>query len=493
MLSFALQQAQGMYSGAGQEMAAGMRMSRDLALLAPEIAVLLTAVGALVLEMLRAGRAALPFTVIGLAVAAALSLPLLDEQTSVFMNTFRVDAVSGWAKLALLPATALCAVLARAEPSVRDTDREGTVYALFPLTALGALALAGAGDVMFVVLGVLLSSLGSFALVAYPRDDRSTEAAMKYLVFGSVTTAVMIFGLTFWFGATGSTLLADLPELSGAPLPAALGLLAVIVGLGYKASVFPFHFWAPDAYDGAPLSVAAFLSIVPKVGAILALARITLDLPEGLTGGFGWPLVIGILAALTMTYGNLAALVQDNVVRLLAYSSVAQSGYFLLGVVVIGRAELAVPALVVFAAAYAAMNLGAFAVLAQARLGASQRVRASASLRDLSGLGRAAPWAGAAMVVFLVSLVGVPPLGGFVGKLLLFGAAIEGGFTWLAVVGIANSVLSLGVYLRVVVPMYERPKEAPRSSPPAVWAWALALFLTVAIGVAAQLILGRIG
>ena len=473
----------------------GMQMSRDLALLAPEIAVLLTAVGALVLEMLRVGRAALPFTVIGLAVATALTVPLLGEETSVFMNTFRVDAVSGWAKLALLPATALCAVLARAEPSVRDTDREGTVHALLTLTAVGALALAGAGDVMFVVLGVLLSSLGSFALVAYPRDDRATEAAMKYLVFGSVTTAVMIFGLTFWYGATGSTLLAELPALSGMPLPAALGLLAVVVGLGYKASIAPFHFWAPDAYEGAPVSVAAFLSIVPKVGAILALARITLELPEGLTGPLGWPLVMALLAALTMTYGNLAALVQDNVVRLLAYSSIAQSGYFLLGVIVIGRADLAVPALVVFAAAYAAMNLGAFAVVAQARLGteSGRTDRSPMSLRDLSGLGRAAPWAGAAMVVFLISLVGVPPLGGFVGKLLLFGAAIEGGFTWLAVVGILNSVLSLGVYLRIVVPMYERPKEAPRSSPPAAWVWALALVLTVGIGLAAQIILGRVG
>ena len=180
-------------------------------------------------------------------------------------------------------------------------------------------------------------------------------------------------------------------------------------------------------------------------------------------------------------------------VRLLAYSSIAQSGYFLLGVVVIGRAELAVPALVVFAAAYAAMNLGAFAVVVHTRLGVPDTYRAPASLRDLSGIGRAAPWAGAAMVVFLISLVGIPPLGGFVGKLLLFGAAIEGGFTWLAVVGIANSVLSLGVYLRIVVPMYERPKGAPSTSLPAVWVWALALVLTVGIGVAAQLILGGLG
>lgn len=460
-----------------QDMGGGMQMGRDLALLAPEIAVLLTAVGALVLEMLRLPRAALPFTVIGLLVATGLAIPLLGTETTLFMDTFRIDALSTWAKLVLLPVTALCAVLSYGE--VKDTDREGTVYALLSLTALGALALAGAGDVMFLVLGVLLSSLGSFALVAYPRDDRSTEAAMKYLVFGSVTSAVMIFGLTFWFGATGSTLLAELVALEGAPLAAAAGLVAVLVGLGYKASVAPFHFWAPDAYDGAPVSVAAFLSIVPKVGAIFALAQVVRDLPQGAAG---WPLVVAGLAALSMTYGNLAALVQENVVRLLAYSSIAQSGYFLLGVVAFGGSDLAGPSLVVFAAAYAAMNLGAFAIV----------VLVGRDLRDFVGLGRARPVAGAAMVVFLISLVGVPPLAGFIGKLLLFGAAIEAGFVWLAVVAILNSVLSLAVYLRVVMPMYGVPKEAPARSRTATVVWTIALVATVAVGLAAQVLLGSV-
>ena len=456
-----------------------MQMARDLSLLAPELAVLLTAVGALVLEMLRLPRVALPFTVIGLLVATGLTVPLLGTETTVFMQTFRVDSLSVWAKLALVPATALCAVLVY--PEIKDTDREGTVYSLLSFTALGALALAGAGDAMFVVLGVLLSSLGSFALVAYPRDDRSTEAAMKFFVFGSVTNAVMIFGLTYWFGATGSTLLADLGALGGAPLAAVAGVVAVLVGLGYKASIAPFHFWAPDAYDGAPVAVAAFLSVVPKVGAIFALVQIVRDLPTG--GAFGWPLAVSALAVLSMTYGNLAALVQENVVRLLAYSSIAQSGYFLLGVVALGRSDLALGSLIVFAVAYAAMNLGAFAVVAFA----------GRNLRDFAGLGRARPATGAAMVIFLISLVGIPPLAGFVGKFLLFGAAIEAGFAWLAVVAILNSVLSLGVYLRIVVPMYGQPKgmETPAARP-VVALWAIALVLTLAIGLAAQLLLGRV-
>jgi NADH-quinone oxidoreductase subunit N len=268
--------------------------------------------------------------------------------------------------------------------------------------------------------------------------------------------------------------------MEGASLAAAAGLVAVLVGLGYKAAIFPFHFWAPDAYDGAPVSVAAYLSIVPKVGAIFGLAQVVRDLP---VGAVGWPLVVAALAALSMTYGNLAALVQDNVVRLLAYSSIAQSGYFLLGVVAFGASELALASLVVFAAAYTAMNLGAFAIV----------MLAGRDLRDFAGFGRSRPAAGAAMVVFLISLVGVPPLAGFVGKFLLFGAAIEAGFVWLAVAAILNSVLSLAVYLRIVVPMYGLPKEAPARSRPVAAVWVIALVATVAIGVAAQVLLGRLG
>ncbi len=471
----------------------GKQMLNELALLAPQLAVLITAVGALNFEMLRLPKVALPFTVIGLLVAAGLAMPLLDvemgpsggmemstserTEVAVFMGTFRIDDLSTWAVIVLAPVTALCAVLARRE--VRNTDREGTVYSLMVFATFGALVLAGAGDIMFLVLGVLLSSLATFALVAYPRDDRSTEAAMKYFVFGSVTNAVLVFGLTYWYGGVGSTLIEDLGRLESAPLAAAFGFVAVLVGLGYKASFVPFHFWAPDAYDGAPVAVAAFLSIVTKVGGIFALAQVVRYLPAEATG---WPIVVAVLAAITMTYGNLAALVQNNVVRLLAYSSIAQSGFFLLGVVAVGRSDLAFQSLIVFAAAYAAMNLGAFAVVS----------RVGRDLGEFTGLGRSAPATGVAMVIFLISLVGIPPLAGFVGKFLLFGAAIDAGFTWLAVVAILNSVLSLAVYLRIVVPMYQQPKETPAPAPLAGAIWVVALIATVSIGLAAQILLGQI-
>ncbi len=449
-------------------------MTRDLVLLIPEIAVLLAAVGALIAEMLRRPRIALAVAIMGLLVATGLTLRLIGTDTSVFGGSFRIDTLSVWAKLILLPATVLCMLLARVD--VRGTAREGTVYSLLCLATLGALVLAGAGDTMFLVLGTLLTGLATFALVAYPDTDPATEAAMKFFVFASVTTAVMIFGLSYWFGAAGSTLLADLARTDAVPLAAILGLVAVVVGLGYKASLVPFHFWAPDAYEGAPLAIAAYLSVVPKVGALFALTQVVRDLPAD----SGWPALMAGLAVLSMTYGYLAALVQDNVVRLLAYSSIAQSGYFLLGIVAVGSSELALPSIILFAAAYAAMNLGAFAVVAAA----------GRTLNDFSGLGRARPLMGIAMVVFLLSLVGIPPLAGFVGKFLLFAAAIDAQFTWLAVVAIANSVLSLAVYLRIIVPMYRGGETA--SAAPDRWVGIVlitTLSATFIIGLAAQFLL----
>jgi len=219
-------------------------------------------------------------------------------------------------------------------------------------------------------------------------------------------------------------------------------VIGVVIGLGYKAALVPFHFWAPDAYEGAPVSIAAYMSVMPKIGAIFALAQVVRDLPTGTD----WPLVIAVVSVLTMTYGYLAALVQNSVVRLLAYSSVAQAGYFLLGVVAVGTSPLAFASLIVFAAAYAAMNLGAFAVV----------MSVGRTLDTFSGIGNKKVLMGIAMVVFLLSLAGVPPLSGFVGKFLLFGAAMDTGFIWLAVAAILNSVLSLAVYLRIVVPMYRQ-------------------------------------
>lgn len=452
-------------------------MARDLSFLFPELLLASTVVLMLVAEMLRAPRLALAFGLIGLGLSTALTLPLLEADTAVFGGTYRVDLLSGWAKLILLPGTALALLMTRAE--IAGKDREGSVYVLLCLVTLGALMLAGGGDMMLLVLGVVLTGLGSFAMVAWPRDDAATEAAMKYLVFGAVTGSVMIYGLSFWFGGTGSTLYSELGALDGKPLIALAGLVAVLIGLGYKAALVPFQFWAPDAYDGAPVSVAAFLSVITKIAAIFAFAQVLRDLPVST----GWPLVVALIAAATMTFGYLAALVQTNVVRLLAYSSVAQSGYFMLGVVALGVSPLALPSVIVFGAAYVAMNLGAFGIV----------MVAGRNLDDFKGFGRARPVIGVAMVVFLLSLTGIPPLFGFVGKVLLFGATIDAGFLWLAVIGILNSVLALAVYLRIVVPMYQvRDVELVRAEialPLLIVLWATVL-ITLLMGLFAGIFSG---
>ncbi len=455
-----------------------MGMARDLSFLLPEMTLGITAFIMLVAEMLRRPRLALLIGLAGLALATALTFPVLNAGTTVFGGTYRIDMLSGWAKLILLPGTALALLLARAE--IAGRDREGSVYALIALVTLGALMLSGSGDVMLMVLGVVLTGLGSFALVAWPRDDAATEAAMKYLVFGSVTGAVMIYGLSFWYGGTGSTLYSALSGIGDQPLIAMAGLIAVIVGLGYKAALFPFHFWAPDAYEGAPVSIAAYLSVITKLAALFAFAQAFRDLPTST----GWPLVIALIAAATMSYGYLAALVQTRMVRLIAYSSIAQSGYFLLGLLAIGGGTLALPSLIVFGAAYVAMNLGAFAVI----------MVAGRELEDFRGFGRAAPITGVAMVIFLLSLTGIPPLFGFVGKVYLFGAAISAGYLWLAIIAILNSVLALAVYLRIIVAMYQpRPDAAaaPGQAGPLIAAvLGITVLITLVMGLFAGLLPG---
>jgi len=306
-------------------------MARDLSFLFPEMTLAMAVVFMLIAEMVRMPRLALTFGLLGLALATGLTLPLLDANTTVFSGTYRIDELSTWAKLILLPGTAFSLILARAD--LAGQEREGSVYSLICLVTLGALMLSGTGDMMLLVLGVVLTGLGSFALVAFPRDDAATEAAMKFLVFGAVTGAVMIYGLTFWFGGAGSTLFSELANMRGGSLVMVAGLVATIVGLGYKAALVPFHFWAPDAYDGAPISVAAYLSVITKIAAIFAFAQVLRDLPVDT----GWPLIVALISAVTMTLGYLAALVQTNLVRLLAYSSIAQSGYFLLGIVAVAQ------------------------------------------------------------------------------------------------------------------------------------------------------------
>ena len=384
--------------------------------------------------------------------------------------------------------------VAVARPVVAGTDREGEFYAVLAATTLAAAVLGTAADISLLAITVGLSSLASFVMTGYlRRSPRSNEASLKYYIYGTVAGAVMVYGLSWWFGLTGSTALAEIGKtLPDAPTAAVVGSTTMVVaGLGYKSALVPFHFWTPDAYDGAPLPVAAYLSVLPKLAGLVALARV---LPLVLPGdAMGWSLAIAVIAAVTMTVGNLAALPQRNVVRLLAYSSIAQSGYLVMGVAALEGSADGLPSLVYYAIAYAATNLAAFAVVL-----AVQRERRSVDLDAFAGLGRTHPWWTAALILSFLSLLGLPPLAGFVGKLEVFTAAIDADLAWLAVVAVINTVISLYYYLRVIAPavLQPPPEDAPAPASaglPLSSALAVSAVLTVAIGVAAEPILDLAG
>jgi len=377
--------------------------------------------------------------------------------------------------------------VALARPSVAGTDREGEFYAVLTAANLGAAVLVAAADISLVAIALGMLSLTSFVLTGYLRDSAaSNEASIKYYIYGTVAGASMVFGFSWWFGMTGQTGLRaigqTLPEAPTAAVVASTAL--VVLGLGYKAALVPFHFWTPDVYAGAPLPVAAYLSVLPTIAGLVALARVLpLALPDDAAG---WSTAIAVIAAATMTLGNLAALWQRDVVRLLAYSSIAQSGYLLMGVAALSASERGLPALVYYAIAYAATNLAAFAVVL-----AVQRERGSVDVSAFAGLGRAHPWWTAALILALLSLLGLPPLSGFVGKLEVFKAAIDADQAWLAVVAVVNTVVSLFYYLRVIAPtVLERGDEIearPLAAAPALAvALAVAAVVTVGIGVVAE-------
>ena len=449
-------------------------MATDLLNISPQLIVLSTTVIVLCLEMARLPRAALWALVVGMLTATGVAVDMLGTDTTAFSTTFRVDALSLWAVIILGPATILFALLGRSE--LKDSAREGTIYSLMGFSALGAMILAGSGDLMFIVLGLLISTLAGMAMAAHPRNDPSSEGAMKYFIYGSVAGAIMLFGLTFWAGLAGTTLISGInnPDLSSYAVM--FGFITLVIGIGYSASLFPVHFWTPDTFEGAPVSIAAYLSVVPKIGALFALAQVVRDLPVSLVD---WPLILAVLAALSMTFGNVVALWQDNVIRLLAYSTIAQSGYYLLGVIGVGQSTLAIDSMVVFGVAYLLMNAGAFAIT----LGEGTR------LDDFKGMGKRRPWQAVGMTIFLLSLVGMPPLAGFAGKFLLFGAAIESGYSWLAVVAILNSAISLAVYMRIVVPIFFQEAEDGQIrtyAPGTSFVWISTFVLTVVVGIGVQ-------
>lgn len=448
----------------------------------PEIALVLGGVIVLVYALFAGPKRQTGAAVLALlttAVATVLTLAMLDrEQGLTFFDTYARDATAAWARLMILGATAV--TIALSVPWFRRDPRHGEYYTILLYSALGAALLAGATDLKEFLVAMLLSSATGFIMTAYHRrSSPAAEAAMKYYLIGALANSAMLMGVAVLFGLAGGTTLATLstglPTSGGIAAVIAVGL--VIVGLAFKLGAVPAHAWVPDVAQGAPAPVAAFVTAVPKIGAFVFLARFVLALPPG---SLGWEVLIAVLAAATMTLGNLACLWQDDFRRLLGWSAVSQAGYGLMAVVALGRSDLAVPALLFFLIAYVPGNLAAF--------GAVVELRGRTAITDYAGLARARPGLAGSILLSFLSFIGVPPLSGFVAKLLLFLVAIQVGYTWLAVVAAINTVVSIFYYVRVLAPAYfgELAGPVPVLGRTAGWATFVSAAALVVVGVLAE-------
>ncbi len=378
-----------------------------------------------------------------------------EHAVTAFGGMFIRDGVAEILKVFALLSTVLVFVYAR--PYLRDRKLfVGEFYTLAIFAVIGVMLLVSAGNLVMVYLGLELLTLSSYALVALNRDSGlSSEAAIKYFVLGALASGMLLYGMSMIYGATGSLDLAQIHAVSSHVEMHNLlmfGLIFVIIGIGFKLGVAPFHMWIPDVYQGSPTAVTVFIGSAPKLAAFGMAYRL-------LAGGLGdlvhhWQLMLSVLAVLSLAIGNLVAIVQSNLKRLLAYSTISHMGYLLLGLVNAGPEGYA--AAMFYAISYALMSTAAFGViLALARAGFECE-----EIDDLKGLNQRSPWLAMLMMLTVFSLAGVPPLFGFYAKLLVLQAAIDGGMLWLALVGAAFAIIGLYYYLRVVKVMYfDKPVE----------------------------------
>lgn len=396
----------------------------------------------------RSGRSLLALVAVLGVLGAGFALTRTPVETEPVLGGMIRSDTFGMYFRAVLLAVLLMVYLVSVEYAGRKNMPAGEFYALLAFATSGAMLMTVAADLISFYLGLELLSISSYVLAGLLRDERSLEASLKYFVIGAMASGILLFGFSLLFGATGTTALADIAtavtnQSGNALLTAAI--IFILAGLGVKAAAAPFHLWAPDTYEGAPTPVSAFLSVASEGAAIAAMLRIFHGALHPLQSD--WAQLLAVVAVISMTVGNVAALHQTNVKRMLAYSSITNIGYILAGLAVGSAAGFS--AVMFYVLAYAFMNIGAFAVLmALANQGEAE------SLDGLRGLARREPVLAFLMLLFMLSLLGFPPLAGFFAKLFIFRAAVEGGMAWLAVVMAVNSAISVGYYYNVVKSMY---------------------------------------
>jgi len=482
-------------------------------LLLPEIIV---GCGALLVSILGAGfarpgrSAVFGWTAFAFCLLSLITLPVSYHLTSALRLfpppwislALSFDSFALFFRFFALASTSIVILSSLDYLRARALPHSGEFYGLLLFSTLGIMLLAAAVDLITIILSLEMLSISCYVLTAFiKRDERSAEGGLKYFLVGAISTAVMLYGLSLLFGATGATSLAGIAtglRITRVTVLPILGVVLTLVGFGFKVALVPFHAWSPDAYEGAPTPVTAFLSVGPKAAGFAVLSRIFLTSFSPTLAS--WPSLFAGLSIVTMTVGNLLAIPQTNIKRMLAYSSISQAGYVLIGLVcavpwagsallrsvppaagglspAVGNPLFGVVALLLYLLAYLFMNLGAFLVVI-----AVSRTTASDEIPAYAGLMQTSPFLAVSLAIFFLSLAGVPPTGGFIGKFYLFGAAIGSGLWWLALAGVLNSVISLYYYFNVVRYMFFlHPKEAAARRPALSLSFAICLCLAVTL------------
>jgi len=403
-------------------------------------------------------------------VLIAFSVFLQDEKiTSLFTNSVAKDPFSQFFKITIILSTVIVSIISLKNEELK-IYRKGEYFTLLGIVTFGLFLMVSAIDLIMLYLSIEIVSIISFVLAGYLKQNtHSNEAALKYVVYGGFSSGLMLFGLSYIFGLTGSTNYFEVQQsLSALSTESSSALIIAIVmmlaGFGYKISAVPFHFWTPDVYEGSPTTITAFLSVAPKAGAFAMMIRFFNQVladgaaMQGLDNSsiteIPWAQILSIMAIITMTLGNLVAIQQNSIKRMLAYSSVAHAGYMLLAMPVMSGDSIY--AIMIYLIMYLFMNLGAFTIVVLVK-----NKTGGESFDDFKGLGWEMPFVGALMTLFMVSLTGLPPTAGFVGKFYIFASLIKGGepFYYLVFIGGLNSVISLYYYLRVVKIMYFSGKQ----------------------------------
>lgn len=400
----------------------------------------------------------------GLLLAGYFTILQSGRSESVFYDMVAVDPFAVFFKSVLILAGLFVVFFSMKSLELENyKSRIGEYYMLLAGMMLGMLMMVGSTNLLLMFLALEITSISSYVLVGFTKKSlRSSESSMKYIIYGAVSSGVMLYGISLLVGVTSATDIYAINKALVAGVDQTLilniAVLMIIVGLGFKIAIVPFHFWAPDVYEGAPITIAALLAVASKIAAFGMMIRffsVTFIDSAGFSAagvwsaidGIHWDVLLAGMAALAMIVGNLTALRQDNIKRMLAYSSIAHAGYILMGLVILTSEGLT--AILIYLFIYLFMNLGAFyvAMLFMNKAGTE-------SIEEYKGLGFRAPLAGVALTIFLVSLTGLPPTGGLVAKLYIFGAAISAGWIWLVVIAGITTVISLFYYIRVVRNMF---------------------------------------